>query len=61
VARQSRAREHVRPQANAGSEPAGGDLWPERLPRRPVADTRPAAQLLDRIRRVLSEMRSTRS
>ena len=50
-------RERIRPRAHAGSKPAEDDLWPERLPRRPLADTRAAAQLLERIRRTLSERR----
>jgi hypothetical protein len=50
-------RERVRARANAGPEPTDDELWPEQLPRRPVADTRPAAQLLERIRRTLNERR----
>ena len=50
-------RERVRARPSAGPEPGEGDLWPERLPRRPLADTRSAAQLLERIRQLLHEQR----
>jgi hypothetical protein len=50
----------VRRRASAGPDAAENDPWPEPLPRRPIADTKPTARLLDRIRRLLHESRPPR-
>jgi hypothetical protein len=53
-------REQIRARRNTGSGHPDADGGLQPLPRRPVADTNRAAQMLDRIRRVLSEGRPNR-
>lgn len=52
--------EQVRRSAGSGPDAAEPEPWLDRLPRRPLADTRSASRLLERIRRLLVESRSTR-
>jgi hypothetical protein len=53
MVRQQRIRRRVDPAAPDGDRP-------DRLPRRPLTDTNGAAQLLERIRRLLADNRSAR-
>lgn len=48
-------RERIRARGARGDGQPDTDPLGEPLPRRPVADTSPAAQLLDRIRRLLRD------
>lgn len=51
-------REQIRRRVEADPQGPDSEPTPDRLPQRPAADTRNAAAVLERIRRLLTENRS---